>query len=192
MRRGYKSWCESISTKYRATLGLALHEALEPTALANHLGVLVWHPEDVPGLSSSSLQQLTVIDGDSWSAVTLSIEGTNLMIVNSAHAPNRQRSSLAHELAHVILKHKPGRVDISEAGHLLLNSFDKEQEDEADWLAGALLVPREGLLHAYRQSTDTTMLCNQFGVSNDLLQWRLRMTGVKVQASRGWANLRHP
>lgn len=184
MRRGYKSWCESTSTEYRTTLGLALDDALDPAALAAHLNVLVWYPEDVPGLSQSSLQQLTIHDGDSWSAVTLSIEDTDLMIVNSAHAPNRQRSSLAHEIAHLILKHKPGRVDISAAGHLLLSTFDKEQEDEADWLAGALLVPREGLLHAYFQSNDATILSDQFGVSNDLLQWRLRMTGVKVQASR--------
>ena len=187
MRRGFKSWCESTAAEYRDVLNLGLDEALDPTVLAAHLGVLVWSPEDVPGLSESALKQLTVMDSDSWSAVTLSIGETNLTIVNSGHPPNRQRSSLAHELSHLILDHKPGRVDISAAGHLLLSSFNKEQEDEADCLAGTILVPSAGLLRAYRHSTDPVVLASRFDVSNDLLQWRLRMTGVKVQASRGRA-----
>lgn len=182
MRRGFKSWCESTAGEYRAALGIANHEALDTSALAKHLNVLVWTPEDIADLSAGSLHQLTVLDGDSWSAVTLSFNETSLIIVNSSHAPVRKRSSLAHELAHLILRHKPGRVDISPAGHLLLSSYDKEQEDEADWLAGTLLVPRNGLVRAYRESQDVVALAERFEVSKDMLQWRLRMTGVAVQA----------
>ena len=184
MRRGFKSWCESTSGEYRAALGIANHEALDTSALAEHLDVLVWTPEDIPDLSTSSLHQLTVLDGESWSAVTLSFNDINLIIINSSHAPVRKRSSLAHELAHLILRHKPGRIDISAAGHLLLSSYDKEQEEEADWLAGTLLVPRSGLVRAYRETRDVAALAGHFEVSKDLLQWRLRMTGVAIQAAR--------
>ncbi len=184
MRRGFKTWCETAAEKYRTALGLQPVDPLEPKELAAHLGVIVWWPEDVPELSKKSLRRLTNHDSGSWSAVTIRHGDTNLTIVNSAHAPTRQRSSLSHELAHIVLEHEPGRIDLSQAGHLLLSSYDREQEEEADWLAGTLLVPRAGLMIAYRSNPDPRALANRFEVSADMLNWRLRMTGVVTQARR--------
>ena len=184
MRRGLKTWCETTAERYRTALGLKPDDPLNPEKLAAHLGVIVWRPEEVPGLAESSLQRLINHDSDSWSAVTIRVGDTNLTIVNSAHAPTRQRSSLSHELAHLILDHEPGRIDLSPAGHLLLSSFEREQEEEADWLSGTLLVPRAGLVIAYRSTQDPGILANRFGVSLDMLNWRLRMTGIATQAGR--------
>ena len=189
MRRGFKTWCETTAEKYRTDLGLKPVDPLDPTELAVHLGVILWRPEDVPELSKKSLLRLTNHDSGSWSAVTIRHGDTNLTIVNSAHAPTRQRSSLSHELAHIILDHEPGRIDLSEAGHLLLSSYEREQEEEADWLSGTLLVPRAGLVSAYRSNPDPKVLANRFEVSVDMLNWRLRMTGVATQArrARNWS-----
>ena len=184
MRHGFKSECERIAAAVRHEFGSALDVPLDLGALAVQLGVAVWRPEDVPDLHPESLAQLVDRDGDSWSAVTLHVGPDCLTIVNSAHAPTRQRSSIAHEFAHLMLDHKPDRIDVSEKGHLLLSCFEREQEDEATWLAGALLVPREGLQRAYRQTEDARSLAARFDVSTPLLQWRLRMTGVAVQARR--------
>ena len=184
MRRGFKTWCETTAGHYRTGLGLKPEDPLNPTNLAAHLGVVVWRPEEVPGLSENSLQRLTNHDSDSWSAVTIRVGDTNLAIVNSAHAPTRQRSSLSHEIAHLILDHEPSRIDLSPAGHLLLSSFEREQEEEANWLSGTLLVPRAGLMIAYGSTQDPGILANRFGVSVDMLNWRLRMTGVATQARR--------
>ena len=184
MRRGFKSWCERTSQDYRNALGLTVDDPLDPLALANHLGVTVWRPEDVPSLSAESLSQLLAKDSDSWSAVTIRIEETILTILNSAHALTRQRNSLAHELSHLMLAHEPGRIDVSKNGYLLLNSFEKEQEEEADWLSGTLLVPRNGLLKMFQTAPDPPYIANHFGVSLQLLQWRLRMTGVPAQLRR--------
>ena len=184
MRRGFKAWCERVSDQYRRALGVPLQAPLDPTILARHLGAVVWTPADVPGLSDKCLKQLTLEDRDSWSAVTLGVGDGNVIIVNSSHAATRQRNSLTHELAHLILDHEPGRIDVSKKGYLLLSSYEKEQEDEADWLSASLLVPREGLRRAYRSSQDPHVLAARFGVSTKLLQWRLRMTGILVQTRR--------
>ena len=184
MRRGFKTWCESTAERYRTALGLKPENPLNPENLAAHLSVVVWRPEEVPGLSESNLQQFTNHDSDSWSVVTIRVGNTNLTIVNSAHAPTRQRSSLSHEIAHLILDHEPGRIDLSPAGHLLLSSFEREQEEEADWLSGTLLVPRAGLMIAYQSTQVPGFLANWFGVSVDMLNWRLRMTGVATQVRR--------
>lgn len=184
MRRGFKTWCENAAADYRSALRLSQKDPLNPEELAAHLDIMVWRPEDVPELSTDSLRQLTIHDRDSWSAVTLRVGDTNLIILNSAHAPTRQRNSLAHELAHIILDHEPSRIDVSSEGHLLLSSFEQEQEEEANWFSATLLVPRAGLQAAYRSTQDAQTLADQFGVSLDLLNWRLRVTGVVTQARR--------
>ena len=187
MRRGFKAWCETTAAECRSILGLSLSEKFIPELLANHLGIKVWMPANVPEIPFSSLKQLTVDDKDSWSAVTIHCQKQTLIIVNSAHAPTRQRSSLSHELAHLILDHTPDRIDISAEGHLLLNSFEKDQEEEADWLSASLLVPRAGLLRMYQMTRDPIELAHHFEVSPDLLNWRLRMTGVLTQSRRSSA-----
>ena len=192
MRRGFKAWCEKTAERYRTALGLKPEDPLDPKHLSAHLDVIVWRPEEVPGLDESSLQQLISHDSDSWSAVTVRVGNVSLVIVNSAHAPTRKRSSLCHELAHLILDHEPGRIDLSPAGHLLLSSFERDQEEEANWLSGTLLVPRAGLTTAFRSTQDSRILANRFGVSVDMLNWRLRMTGVATQArrARNWSRTR--
>lgn len=184
MRRGFKAWSERAAVTYRDALGLRPADRFRPRQLVEHLGLEVWIPSDVPDLPPKVLHQLTVRDPGSWSAVTLHAGDKPLIIINSAHVGTRQRNSLAHELAHLILNHGPGRIDVSKDGHLLLNSYDKEQEEEADWFSGALLVPRDGLRIVFRSTEDPKKLAEHFGVSEILLQWRLRMTGVAVQARR--------
>lgn len=185
MRRGFKAWCEKTAVVYRTALQLRPEDPLNPEDLAAHLGVIVCRPEDVPELHINSLRQLTIHDRDSWSAVTIRLGDASLTIVNSAHARTRQHSSLSHELSHLILNHEPGRIDLSPAGHLLLSSFEREQEEEADWLSATLLVPRAGLQTMYRSTQDSQALADHFGVSLDMLNWRLRMTGSATQARRG-------
>ena len=119
-----------------------------------------------------------------WSAVTVAAAGKHLVILNSAHAPTRQRNSLSHELAHLILNHRPVHTAVSEEGFLFNDRYDAEQEEEADWLAGALLLPRDALLAAYRRTRSSETIATQFGVSTKLVDWRLRMTGIPVQLRR--------
>ena len=184
MRRGFKAWSERTSVEYRQALGIPLAVALDTYRLADLLGVRVTTAESIPTLSKESLHQLTVEDSESWSAVTLSWGDRRLAILNSGHSPARQTSSLAHELSHVILNHSSDSTRLSEEGLLFRACYDKEQEDEADWLAGCLLVPRDGLMEAYRKTQSNARLAGWFGVSGKMITWRLRKTGVLRQLDR--------
>lgn len=62
------------------------------------------------------------------------------------HRNGRLASDIMHELAHLIIGHEPARVDVTEDGLLILNTFSQKQEDEAKWLSGCLLLPRPALL----------------------------------------------
>ena len=188
MRRGFKAWCERVSAEYRQLLGVPMAAALDPHALAGHLNVRVLMPEDVPGVRPVSLRQLRATAGRaSWSAVTISQGSVRLVILNSGHPSTRQTNSLTHELAHIILNHTSDNAQPSQGGILFRNSFDEEQEDEANWLAGCLLLPREGLLRAHWRKPSPEALAEHFGVSQKLVNWRLRMTGITRQARRAAA-----
>jgi hypothetical protein len=80
----------------------------------------------------------------------------------------------------------PARVEVSETGLLLLSDYSDEQEPEADRLAGALLLPREGLIQLRSARHSTSEIANRYGVSEALCEWRLRMTGVDVQMQRAY------
>ena len=184
MRRGFKAWCERTSHEYRSSLGVQLADPLDPCRLANLFGVRLTTPEAIPGLSRETVSQLTSVDRESWSAVTITHHGKRLVVLNSGQSRARQTSSLAHELAHIVLNHTTDQAVLSDEGFLFRGSYDAGQEEEADWLAGCLLVPRDGLLAAGRRSADHRNLAMRFGVSRDMIAWRLHVTGVNRQLKR--------
>jgi Zn-dependent peptidase ImmA (M78 family) len=89
-----------------------------------------------------------------------------------------------HELAHIVLGHELAEACMLEDGSLVPGNFSQEQEDEADWLAGTLLLPRPALLAIRARQLSDTDACAAYLVSRDMLNWRIRMTGVDYQFSR--------
>jgi Zn-dependent peptidase ImmA (M78 family) len=169
-------------------LGLTAYAPLDPWAYAIHLKVNILEFDKL-GLPTKAVRQLTVVDGDSWSAMTLKSGDTFAIVINPSHALTRQRSDLMHELAHVELRHVPARVEVSESGLLLLSDYSDEQEQEADWLGAALLLPRDGLVRLRVGRKSTAEIATYYGVSEALCEWRLRMTGVDVQMRRAHPRL---
>jgi len=185
VRRGFKAQAERSAASARDALGLPANAPIDPWVYANHLNVRVLEFSGL-GLPARDISQLTVIDGDSWSAMTLQLEGIFAIVLNPVHAITRQRNDLMHELAHVELSHTPTRVEVSESGLLLLSDYSDEQEQEADWLAAALLLPRDGLVHLRATRHSAAEIADHYGVSAALCEWRLRMTGVDMQMRRAY------
>jgi IrrE N-terminal-like domain len=67
---------------------------------------------------------------------------------------------------------------------LALRTYNEEQEQEADWLAGCLLLPRDALLAIRRRRLSDEEICSEYGVSPAMLRFRLNITGVDVQLRR--------
>lgn len=181
LRRGFKTWCENAARGYRRELGLKPFDPLDPRLLAGFLDIKIWTPAEVPGVPDASLRQLTETDPYSWSAVTIRIGSQALIITNDRHSMERQNNSLMHELSHIILKHKPAQVFVLNTGQMMLNHYDPAHEEEANCLSGALLVPREALLHFLGNGYDQAQAASHFVVTKDLLKMRANLTGVGRQ-----------
>ena len=181
LERGFKSWAERTAASLRGDLSLSPTEALSPRQLADYLQVELCTPNDIPGLPDRVKRQLLEIDPSGWSAVTLEMRDRTLIIYNPTHSIGRQASDITHELAHIILGHRATTIIVSQDGQTVMRSYDQKQEDEANWLAWALLLPREALLRCKRSRLPAAEIAVLYGVSEQLVSYRLRITGVEAQ-----------
>jgi Zn-dependent peptidase ImmA (M78 family) len=189
VRRGFKAQAERISEQARAALGLDAISPLDPWIYAESLGFMTLNIRDL-GLNAKSLAQLLEKDSDSWSGMTLQEGNLIGIVLNPSHSLARQATTLAHELAHHVLKHVPSHVNVSETGLMLLSEYSDEAESEADWLGGAMLLPRDALFVKRRSGLTTSQIALEYGTSEQLCEWRLRMTGVDIQLRRAGHQLR--
>jgi Zn-dependent peptidase ImmA (M78 family) len=111
--------------------------------------------------------------------MTLFDEGVHIVVLNSSHAHTRRTATLMHELAHIILEHVPAEVNVSPSGLVLLSDYSADQEEEADWLGAALLLPEAALIQQRSQGMSVEAIAQAFGVSGQLCNLRCRMTGVE-------------
>ena len=130
------------------------------------------------GASPESIRQLTVIDDGCFSAGTVFLGTSRLIIYNPSHSDGRLANSLAHELAHLLLEHEPGPA-IGVGG---CREWDQEMEEEADRLAAFLLIPRDAALACARIGLPHPIGAAHFGVSADLMRWRTDHSGASKQA----------
>lgn len=183
LRRGFKAEAERIAAEMRSELSLNSTSRLDPHGLAAHLEIPVLKIKDCARLAENNacLRHLTHVDPDSFSAITVFIGTRRYIIHNEAHAPTRQANDIVHEIAHCLLEHPPSPV----TDHTGCRCWNKAVEDEANWLAGALLVPREGALALARSGMTIGDIAANFGVSEQLCRWRIHQTGVAHQLRAG-------
>jgi hypothetical protein len=184
-RRGFKSWCEETALNVRQHQDLASTAALSPFVLARELRVEVIQPANLKDLSEDVRRRLIGQHSDCWSAITIPGERRFLIVYNPSHSAARQNSDLMHELAHIFLGHKPTMLFLDPNTDLALRTHDKAQEEEANWLAGCLLLPRGVLLHIKSTGLTDESACRQYGVSAKMLSYRMNVSGVNLQHRRG-------
>ncbi len=178
LRRGFKSEAERIARRVRTELGIGPVKPVAPEVLAKLLGIEVRAGDEL--LPRERFNELEDIQPDSFSACTLQPSTDRLVVVyNPLSAKSRQRSDIAHELAHALLDHDLSRLE--RLGDVTFLSCDPIQEEEAAWLSGCLLLPRPLLLAEVRRGSGAKDIAKNYGVSERMAQYRLNVTGVARQ-----------
>lgn len=178
--RGFKAWCENTAVQLRTGLRLKPIDSLRPQVLADHLGIRLLTPDQIPSLPVSA-REILLAESSSWSAVMVSTPWGEAIVYNPMHSAGRQTSDIMHELSHIVRGHRPSTVVLSHDGSFALRSYDRVQEDEAAWLSGCLLLPRPTLVWIKRTRMSLSGACKRYGVSGDLLRYRMDVTGVSKQ-----------
>lgn len=140
--------------------------------LANDLGVKIF-AEDLWPYESGYLEY----------APTSGSPSNYRVVVNSRHPPERQRFTVAHELAHFLLHRGDGGFEVrSETKHrsddyfeYMLEPGSARQEREANALAAALLMPPNLFVPAFaRLQGDVRRLARLFFVSEEAVTRRIK------------------
>lgn len=174
LRRGFKSEAESTSLEVRRDMRLLPTAPLDPWDLAEHLAIQVLPMTRLRPLASEAVDHFCYGERSAFSAVTIFRGSRRLIVHNDHHSKNRQVSNLAHELSHALLHHPP-TPPLSENG---CRYFDAIIEAEANWLAGCLLIPREAAFLVAHRGTDLYEAADIYGVSLQMMQYRLNVTGA--------------
>ncbi len=99
---------------------------------------------------------------------------TNTIYVNSEDPTSRQSFTIAHELGHYKLQHKPEEFGVL---YRYATPIDKDSfEQEANFFAANLLVPENMLVEVMNKykltENDGSLLADIFGVSPDVIKYR--------------------
>jgi Zn-dependent peptidase ImmA (M78 family) len=181
LERGFKSQCERRAAEIRTRLSLDPSDPINWQPIANLLNSTVWGADNFADLGENDKNLLFAKDKDSWSAFTLKEAGRSLVVYNPSQTSGRLNSVIMHELAHIMLGHKLVSISQDLTGNLIVGSFNKDDEDEANWLSGTLLLPRPALFKMYKNKISPQTMQEIYQVSPDMLTWRVRMTGIAYQ-----------
>ena len=167
-RRGFKAEANRIALRIRDRMGLAAIDPIDPFEVCTRLDIQVLRLSEIdprsPFLNEAS---------SAFSAVTVPCGHETAIVHNDTHHPNRRRSNICHELAHCFLGHKC-TPPLTEEGE---RARDGGIEAEANFLAGALLIPNEAALHIVSNGL-TPSAQGLYGVSKQMLTYRLRISGA--------------
>ena len=180
LRRGFKTEANEVARDVRAELRLASIAPFDPRLLAEHLEIPIVSLTEFAQKIPNAVRYFHRRGEDEFSAVTVFAGTERLIVHNDAHAPGRQANDLAHELSHALLFHEPKRA-LDAFG---CRDWDEDSEDEADFLAGVLLVSEEAALDVVRRGLSLTAAANVYCVSVPLMRWRINVTGARARVAR--------
>ncbi|PTE21249.1 zinc peptidase [Cereibacter changlensis JA139] len=152
-----------------------------PRELAEHLEVKIIRLTQLPPFNERELL-LSRKAGCGFSAAAC-FEGLKAFIfLNDANDPKRQNSDIAHEIAHILLRHTPVNPFVPGGKR----EFSPEDELEAETLGPTLLVSEAAALRAYRlinaSQHSLLSLSNEWMVTEDVIRWRMNAVGANKRA----------
>lgn len=173
------------------TLAMTGDVEADARAMRRHLGIAEEGPvNDLITILENKgiLIYVCDIESNKFSGMNGFVNDRPYIIVNGNMSPERNRSTIAHELAHLVFDWPD---DMAE----------KDAEDTATAIAGAFLFPkadaiRELGIRRNRVTNDMTLVCREYGISMFLLVKRAHIANIiskdaaqrfYVSASRfGW------
>ena len=127
---------------------------------------------------------------DCMSGVLIREEAKTVIGINSSHGETRQRFTIAHEIGHLVLKHK-GDIFVDKTVRTYRNSKSSQAVDrneiDANGFAAALLMPQALLIKELekipanqRGINIAEHLASVFEVSQQAMEYRLSNLGITI------------
>ncbi len=180
LRRGFKKEAHDHARELRSEMGIKKHEPLSSWKLAKHLEIPVLSLSEFYSELPKEVKYLKEKNRECFSAITVFLGMRRLIVHNDAHHLFRQSANIAHEISHAILRHRP-TAPFDENG---CRNFNKEIEEEANWLGPALLISEEAAQHILKQQMSIDSAAQYYCASTKVVEMRLNVTGARIRHNR--------
>jgi len=179
--RGFKAQANRMSLRLRQQMGLRSTDPIDLRRICDHFDIALIKLSELRDANGGLPGQHFLGAGSQkFSATTIPIGAQRVIVHNDRHGDARQRSNIAHELAHCFLGHNLTPP--------LLSNGDRDRhagiEEEAAFLGGAILIPNEAAQHIVRTGMRSNIAADVYGVSLSMLTYRLRLSGATIMAAR--------
>jgi hypothetical protein len=182
MRRGFKEDAKRLALEVRAEIGLGPLDRLDPRALADEYGIPIYTVSSLASACDPAVGNWMAGPGQGVFSAALVPCGTARFIVdNDLHSLTRRMSSIAHEMAHILCEHRFTDVLVTADG---CRAASREDEAQADWLGGELLIPYVAALAAARAGWDDQQVADAYGVSPRRAAMRMNASGARMIVHR--------
>lgn len=178
MRRGFKAEAKRLAIELRTELGLNAHVPFDPYAFTHEYGIRVVRLSELPGHAPDYFLHR---DGSALSGALIPVDTGVVILENDAQPLARRRTTVSHEISHVVLEHQFG---LSLAADERKCGLGGTQEEEADWLSGELLIPYDGALRLARAGATDEEAATAFQVSLAVARWRMNHSGARTVVAR--------
>ena len=158
----------------RSGLGLDQLSVLNPHDLLERLGVELFELRDLIPDDELALRRARSIKFDGCASHH---PETNepLILLNCGRPVRRRTATLMEELAHLLLKHKPTRIELDPRLGILRRSYDREQEHEAYDMGAALLLPKQRIQRDVKdEQLSLDQIAEAHSCSEELVAFRVR------------------
>ena len=178
--RGFQTYAVDLATKVRSRLGVSLYERLDVRQLAVVYGLSIVSFDQLSSVSEA-VHYFTETHTRQLSGFVAQVDSQQVILINPAHCDERTASTITHEVSHCILCHES---KLRLTGEQACLSGDPDQEDEASWLGGELLLPREAARRLVFRRVDEVDAAAMFGVSIEMVRWRMNICGGRQMQRR--------
>jgi Zn-dependent peptidase ImmA (M78 family) len=166
-----------LALEVRDEVDLKLMDPFDPYALAELYGIEVFRTSELVHARFGN-----AISG------ALIPNGTGVVIIeNDSDTLPRRRLTASHEMSHVVLEHVFPAVVVDERG---CRERVGDQEVEATFLAGELVLPYDAAVKLAWQNTPDEVVARTFGISIKAAAWRMNASGARKLVARARANRR--
>jgi Zn-dependent peptidase ImmA (M78 family) len=168
---------ERESARLRRELGLGPAAPLGIQDLAAHLTVKIVSADQLIALAR--LEELERIQAFSFSAATFKIRERDYIVTSPLRTAGRRSSDIAHELAHMLLKHELS--EIREIEGVPFRTCRPDEEEQATAFGGTIMLPRQLLYAAASRGHGPAEIAEANEVTIEMARFRYNTTGVAKQ-----------
>jgi hypothetical protein len=162
----------------RQRAGVGPLDTLDPRGLTEQFGLVIKDMKKLSGVAPEDQEWLSSVDAKVWSGSGLPLPGDRLLVL--LH-PNQTREratvTIMEEIAHAYFGHPPSRLLMQPNG-AVKREYDPQAEKEAYWTAAATLLPAQAAARAVWRRQAGEALAQHFGVSIELVEFRIKVLGL--------------